>query len=73
MFCGNNNKIIKDIENWDVCHISDMSYTFKNTKNFIFDISKWATFNVATMKKMFQRLINLIKTFVIFINIKFTR
>ena len=38
---------------WDVSRVSDMSYLFKDMKNFNDDISKWNVSNVTNMERMF--------------------
>jgi surface protein len=43
----------KDIENWDVSNVTDMSHMFALCKSFNRDISKWDTSNVTDMSHMF--------------------
>jgi len=42
------------ISEWDVSRVTDMSYLFKDCKNFNEDISDWETSRVTTFKRMFE-------------------
>ncbi|WP_086229309.1 BspA family leucine-rich repeat surface protein, partial [Campylobacter devanensis] len=42
------------IEDWDVSHVTDMSYMFCGAENFNADISNWDVSNVTNMSYMFR-------------------
>ncbi|WP_086241423.1 BspA family leucine-rich repeat surface protein [Campylobacter devanensis] len=46
------------IEEWDVSHVTDMSYMFLGAENFNSDISSWDVSNVTDMSGMFAGAVN---------------
>ena len=58
-----NPKFNRDISNWDVSNVTNMSYMFYGCTNFNQDISNWNVSNVINMGSMFLNVLFLIKTY----------
>ena len=43
-----------DVSDWDVSHVTDMSYMFNGCKNFNCDLSVWDVHCVTKMQYMFK-------------------
>ena len=48
-----------DVSDWDVAHVTDMSYMFNGCKNFNCDLSVWDVHCVTKMQYMFKDCKNL--------------
>lgn len=45
----------EDLSNWDVSHVTDMSYMFSDATSFNGNVSAWNTSSVTSMFAMFYR------------------
>ncbi|WP_086298843.1 BspA family leucine-rich repeat surface protein, partial [Campylobacter devanensis] len=58
LFRDSKRRDFSGIEDWDVSHVTNMSYMFYGAENFNSDISSWDVSNVTNMSYMFYGAIN---------------